>query len=80
VPLMLFDPRRQFDRLARESAAAARTICSILVGVLRQGERLVVALSPTTEAPSDLESESNVVDISAYRRCAQGIRKQSADR
>jgi hypothetical protein len=78
VPLMLFDPLRQFDRLARESAAAARTICTILVEVLRHGERLVAALSPPTEAPSHVES--NVVDISAYRRCAQGTRKQSADR
>ncbi len=68
--LMQFDPFREFDRLAEQLAAGARTPRPFPMDAYRRGDEFVVAFDLPGMAPGaiDLTIEQNVLTIKAERR------------
>ena len=68
--LMQFDPFREFDRLAEQLAAAARTPRPFPMDAYRRGDEFVVSFDLPGMAPGaiDLTVEQNVLTIKAERR------------
>src|SRR5947208_15166976 len=68
--LMQFDPFREFDRLAEQLAAGARTPRPFPMDAYRRGDEFVVAFDLPGMAPGaiDLTVEQNVLTIKAQRR------------
>jgi HSP20 family protein len=70
--LMQFDPFREFDRLAEQLAAGARTPRPFPMDAYRHGDEFVVCFDLPGMAPGriDLTVEQNVLTIKAERRFA----------
>ena len=68
--LMQFDPFREFDRLAEQLAAGARTPRPFPMDAYRRGDEFVVSFDLPGMAPGaiDLTVEQNVLTIKAERR------------
>jgi HSP20 family protein len=68
--LMQFDPFREYDRLAEQLAAAARTPRPFPMDAYRRGDEFVVSFDLPGMAPGtiDLTVEQNVLTIKAERR------------
>ena len=68
--LMQFDPFRDFDRLAEQLAAGARTPRPFPMDAYRRGDEFVVSFDLPGMAPGaiDLTVEQNVLTIKAERR------------
>ena len=68
--LMQFDPFRDFDRLAEQIAAGARTPRPFPMDAYRRGDEFVVSFDLPGMAPGaiDLTVEQNVLTIKAERR------------
>jgi HSP20 family protein len=68
--LMQFDPFREFDRLADQLAAGARTPRPFPMDAYRRGDEFVVSFDLPGMAPGaiDLTVEQNVLTIKAERR------------
>ena len=68
--LMQFDPFREFDRLAEQLAAGARTPRAFPMDAYRRGDEFVVSFDLPGMAPGaiDLTVEQNVLTIKAERR------------
>ena len=68
--LMQFDPFREFDRLAEQLAAGARTPRPFPMDAYRRGDEFVVCFDLPGMEPGtiDLTVEQNVLTIKAERR------------
>jgi HSP20 family protein len=68
--LMQFDPFREFDRLAEQLAAGARTPRPLPMDAYRRGDEFVVSFDLPGIAPDeiDLTVEQNALTIKAERR------------
>ena len=71
--LMQFDPFREFDRLAEQLAAGARTPRPFPMDAYRRGDEFVVSFDLPGMAPGaiDLTVEQNVLTVRADRAPAQ---------